>query len=96
MEEHSCDEDRKLKNDKTEILHKEENRIIRGFKELVFTKAGVTMIGRGACGCADLANKLRFKINNSNSRHITFTLRNQTCPTVQMGNVDLPQRNEVK
>jgi hypothetical protein len=28
--------------------------------------------------------------------HITFILRNQTCPTVQMGNVDLPQKNEVK
>jgi hypothetical protein len=28
--------------------------------------------------------------------HITFTLNNQTYPTVQKGNVDLPQKNEVK
>jgi hypothetical protein len=28
--------------------------------------------------------------------HITFTLRNQTFPTVQSGNVDLPQKNQVK
>jgi hypothetical protein len=27
---------------------------------------------------------------------ITFNVRNKTCPTVQMGNVDLPQKNEVK
>jgi hypothetical protein len=28
--------------------------------------------------------------------HITFSVRNQTCPTVQMGSVDLPKKNEVK
>jgi hypothetical protein len=28
--------------------------------------------------------------------HITFILSNQTCATVQMGHVDLPQKNEVK
>jgi hypothetical protein len=44
----------------------------------------------------DWAKKWRFKINQNKSTHITFTLRNQTCPIVQMGNVDLPQRNEVK
>jgi hypothetical protein len=38
----------------------------------------------------------KIKINQSKSMHITFTLRNQTCPTVQMGSVDLPQKNEVK
>jgi hypothetical protein len=40
--------------------------------------------------------KRRIKINQSKPTHITFTLRNQTCPTVQMGNVALPQKNEVK
>jgi hypothetical protein len=44
----------------------------------------------------DWAKKWRIKINRSKSTHITFTLRNQTFPTVQMGNVDLPQKNEVK
>jgi hypothetical protein len=29
-------------------------------------------------------------------RNITLTLRYQTCPTVQVGNFDLPQKNEVK
>jgi hypothetical protein len=40
--------------------------------------------------------KWRIKINKSKSTHITFTLCNETCPTVQMGSVDLPQKNEVK
>jgi hypothetical protein len=44
----------------------------------------------------DLAMKWRIKINQSKYTHITFTLRNQTCSTVQMGSVDLPQKNEVK
>jgi hypothetical protein len=39
----------------------------------------------------DWAKKWRIKINKSKSTHIIFTLRNQTCPTVQMDNVDLPQ-----
>jgi hypothetical protein len=39
----------------------------------------------------DWAKKWRFKINQSR-----FNLRKQTCPTVQMGNVDLPQKSEVK
>jgi hypothetical protein len=42
------------------------------------------------------AKKWRIKINQSKSAHITFALRNQTCPTVHMGNVDLPQKNEVE
>jgi hypothetical protein len=42
------------------------------------------------------AKKWRIKINQSKSMHITFNLRNQTCPTVQLGSVDLPQKNEVK
>jgi hypothetical protein len=45
---------------------------------------------------ADLAKKWRIKINRNKSTHITFTLRNQTCPTVQMSSVDLPHKNEVK
>jgi hypothetical protein len=36
------------------------------------------------------AKKWRIKINQSKSMYITFTLCNQTCQTVQMGNVDLP------
>jgi hypothetical protein len=44
----------------------------------------------------DWTKKWRIKINQSKSMHITFTLRNQTCPTVQMGSVELPQKNEVK
>jgi hypothetical protein len=35
-------------------------------------------------------------MNQRKSTHVTFTLRNQASPTVQMGNVDLPQKNEVK
>jgi hypothetical protein len=42
------------------------------------------------------AKKWRIKINQSKFTHITFTLCKQTCPTVQMGSVDLPQKNEVK
>jgi hypothetical protein len=36
--------------------------------------------------------------DQSNPHHpiLTFTLRNQTCPTLQMGNVHLTQKNEVK
>jgi hypothetical protein len=40
--------------------------------------------------------KWRIKINQSKSTHITFILRNQTCPTVQKDNVDLPQKSEAK
>jgi hypothetical protein len=42
------------------------------------------------------AKKWRIKIAQRKSKHITFTRHNQTCPTVQMGSVDLPQKNEVK
>jgi hypothetical protein len=44
----------------------------------------------------DRAKKWRIKINQSKFTHITFTLPNQTCPAVQMDNVDLSQKNEVK
>jgi hypothetical protein len=44
----------------------------------------------------DWAKKWRIKINQRKSTHITFILHKQTCPTVQVGNVDLPQKNEVK
>jgi hypothetical protein len=37
------------------------------------------------------AKKWRIKLNQSKSTRIAFILRNQTCPTVQMGDVDLPQ-----
>jgi hypothetical protein len=40
--------------------------------------------------------KWRIAISQSKSMHITFKLRNQTCPSVQMGNVDLLQKNEMK
>jgi hypothetical protein len=36
------------------------------------------------------AKKWRIKINQSKSTHITFTLRNKTCPTMQVSNVALP------
>jgi hypothetical protein len=35
------------------------------------------------------------KKNQIKSMHITFTLSNQTCPTTKMGNIDLPQKNEM-
>jgi hypothetical protein len=40
--------------------------------------------------------KWRIKTNQSKSIHITFIICNQTCSTVQMDNVDPPQKNEVK
>jgi hypothetical protein len=42
------------------------------------------------------AKKWRIKINQSKSTDTAFILRNQTCRKVQMGNVDLPQKNEAK
>jgi hypothetical protein len=46
----------------------------------------------------DWAKKLIIKIlaNQRKSMHISFTLRNDICPTVQIGTVDLPQKNNVK
>jgi hypothetical protein len=35
-------------------------------------------------------------MNESKSTYITFSLRNQTCLSVQMGIVDLTHENEVK
>jgi hypothetical protein len=46
----------------------------------------------------DWAKNCRIKINQSISTHITFTLRNQTCPTVQMDKFALPpppKKNEM-
>jgi hypothetical protein len=40
------------------------------------------------------AKKWRIKINRSKSTHISFTLRNQICSTVQMDNVALPQKTK--
>jgi hypothetical protein len=44
----------------------------------------------------DWAKKWRIKTNQSKSMHITFTLRNQTCLRVQMGNVALPLNTGMK
>jgi hypothetical protein len=45
----------------------------------------------------DWAKKWGTKTDQSKSTHITFTLRNQSCQTMQIGNVSLPlPRNEVK
>jgi hypothetical protein len=44
----------------------------------------------------DWTKKWRIEINQSKSTHITFTVHNRTCPTMQMGGVDLPQQNEMK
>jgi hypothetical protein len=44
----------------------------------------------------DWAKKWRIKINQSRSTHITFTLRNITCPTGQRAHVHIPQKNGVK
>jgi hypothetical protein len=38
----------------------------------------------------DWIKKWRIKINQSKTTHIIITLCNQTCPTMQMGNVALP------
>jgi hypothetical protein len=40
----------------------------------------------------DWAKKWRIKINSSKPTHTSFTLRNQTCPTMQMDNVAIPLR----
>jgi hypothetical protein len=42
------------------------------------------------------AKKWGIKVNQNKSMHISFTIRNQTCPTAQMGDVALPQKNEAK
>jgi uncharacterized protein YaeQ len=44
----------------------------------------------------DRAKKWRIKRSQNKSTHIIFTLRNQTCPTFKMVNVDLSQNNEMK
>jgi aspartate carbamoyltransferase regulatory subunit len=42
------------------------------------------------------AKKCRIKIDQSKPTHITLTLRNHTCLTVQMVSVDLLPKKEVK
>jgi hypothetical protein len=42
----------------------------------------------------DWAKIWRIKVNENKYKHIPFTLRNQTCPTVQTGNVALPQKTK--
>jgi hypothetical protein len=44
----------------------------------------------------DWAKKCRIKLNQNKSTQITFTLRNQTRPIVQMTNVAVPKKGEVK
>lgn len=38
----------------------------------------------------------RIKVNEGKSTHITFTLNFQTCPTVILNNINLPEQTEVK
>jgi hypothetical protein len=38
----------------------------------------------------------RMKVNETKSVHVTFTTRRQTCPPVQINNVQIPQDNHVK
>jgi hypothetical protein len=43
-----------------------------------------------------LGEEMENKNTPNKCTHVTFTKRNQTCQTVQIGKVDLPQKNEVK
>jgi hypothetical protein len=38
------------------------------------------------------AKKWRIEVNQNKSKHISFILLNQTCPTVQMGNISPSQK----
>lgn len=38
----------------------------------------------------------RIKANESKSGHVTFTTRRETCPTVHLNNIQIPQANEAK
>lgn len=40
--------------------------------------------------------KWRIKVNENKSAHITFTLRKETCPTVEINNTPIPQTETVK
>jgi hypothetical protein len=44
--EHSWDEDRRIQRNKTEIIYKEDNRIIRKLKESEFIKTGEQVISQ--------------------------------------------------
>ena len=39
--------------------------------------------------------KWRIKVNENKCKHITFTLRPKTCPTVKLNNVSIPQADEI-
>ena len=41
-------------------------------------------------------NKWRIKVNEQKSRHVTFSLRVENCPSVMLNNVTIPQYNNVK
>ena len=38
----------------------------------------------------------RIKVNESKSTHVTFTLRRETCPNIQINGIQIPQSNHVK
>jgi hypothetical protein len=38
----------------------------------------------------------RIKANEDKSVHVTFTTQRETCPTVHINNVNLPQQEDVK
>lgn len=40
--------------------------------------------------------KWKIKVNQAKSKHVTFSMRKRTCPTVKMNDVELPQVDEVK
>jgi hypothetical protein len=69
--------------DDTAILATHENPVIASIKLQTTIKK-----------IDDCVKKWRIKINKSKSMHFTFTLCNETCLTAQMGNVDLPRKNE--
>ena len=42
------------------------------------------------------ASKWDIKLNATNSVHITFTTRTESCPPVYINNTEIPSSNEVK
>lgn len=40
--------------------------------------------------------KWRIRVNERKSTHLTFTMRKNTCPTVKLNNIPLPQSDDVK
>ena len=48
------------------------------------------------CKIEHWTRKLRLKINETKSAHITFTLRKETCPPVHVNQAIIPQMETVK